>query len=60
MIRSHYLAQRRPILQDILRKLGRDEVPMVSEILDPRTKQLVALSGCSDYVVSGLLRIITL
>jgi len=41
------------LCKDILRKLGRDEVPIVSEILDPRTKQLVSLSGCSDYVVSS-------
>ena len=26
---------------------------MVAEILDPRTKQLIQLSGCADYVVSS-------
>jgi len=41
------------LCKDILRKLGRESVPIVSEILDPRTKQLVALSGCSEYVVSS-------
>jgi len=41
------------LCKDICRKLGRSEVPIVSEILDPRTKQLVSLSGCSDYVVSS-------
>jgi len=41
------------LCKDILNKLGRGSVPIVSEILDPRTKQLVALSGCSDYVVSS-------
>lgn len=43
------------LCKDVLRKLGREDVPIVSEILDPRTVEIVQLSGCSEYVVSSML-----
>ena len=41
------------LCKDILCKLGRENIPIVSEILDPRTTDIVKLSGCSEYVVSS-------
>jgi ion channel POLLUX/CASTOR len=41
------------LIRDIQRKRGRLDCTVISEITDPRTKQLISVANISDYVVSN-------